>query len=73
MSQRQRALAILALAMVLSMTTWFSASAVLPTLRALWQLDLPTYEPGAGTCPRCVAGDPLHAPGSTGTGTAAGA
>ena len=39
MSQRQRALATLALAMVLSMTTWFSASAVLPTLRALWQLS----------------------------------
>jgi orotate phosphoribosyltransferase len=36
-------------------------------LRALWQLDLPTYEPGE-TCPRCVAGDPLVAPGSTGTG-----
>ena len=28
-------------------------------LRALWQLDLPTYEPGAATCPRCAAGDPL--------------
>jgi orotate phosphoribosyltransferase len=40
-------------------------------LRALWQLDLPTYEPGAATCPRCAAGDPLHVPGST--GTAAGA
>jgi orotate phosphoribosyltransferase len=36
-------------------------------LRALWQLDLPTYEPGPATCPRCAAGDPLHAPGSTGT------
>jgi orotate phosphoribosyltransferase len=35
-------------------------------LRALWQLDLPTYEPGADTCPRCAAGDPLYAPGSTG-------
>ncbi|MEX2184111.1 MAG: orotate phosphoribosyltransferase [Chloroflexota bacterium] len=42
-------------------------------LRALWQLDLPTYEPGSGTCPRCAAGDPLVAPGSTGTGPAAGA
>lgn len=39
MSPRGRALAILALAMVLSMTTWFSASAVLPTLRSLWQLS----------------------------------
>ena len=36
-------------------------------LRALWQLDLPTYGPGEG-CPRCAAGDPLVAPGSTGTG-----
>lgn len=40
-------------------------------LRSLWQLDLPTYEPGAATCPRCAAGDPLHAPGSTGTSTGA--
>ena len=38
-------------------------------LRSLWQLDLPTYEPGPGTCPRCADGLPLHAPGSTGTGT----
>jgi orotate phosphoribosyltransferase len=36
-------------------------------LRALWQLDLPTYEPGAATCPRCADGTPLYAPGSTGT------
>ena len=36
-------------------------------LRALWQLDLPTYEPAESTCPRCAAGDPLQAPGSTGT------
>ena len=36
-------------------------------LRALWQLDLPTYEPGPATCPRCAAGDPLHVPGSSGT------
>lgn len=35
-------------------------------LRALWQLDLPTYEAGSDTCPRCAAGDPLYAPGSTG-------
>jgi orotate phosphoribosyltransferase len=39
-------------------------------LRSLWQLDLPTYEPGAATCPRCADGTPLHAPGSTGTGQA---
>jgi orotate phosphoribosyltransferase len=36
-------------------------------LRSLWQLDLPTWEPGPDTCPRCAAGDPIHAPGSTGT------
>ena len=42
-------------------------------LRALWQLDLPTYEPGAATCPRCAAGDPVYAPGSTGTGGGAAA
>ena len=40
-------------------------------LNALWILDLPTYEPGSGTCPRCAAGEPIHAPGSTGTGPAA--
>ena len=38
-------------------------------LRSLWRLDLPTYEPGAATCPRCADGTPVHAPGSTGTGT----
>ena len=32
-------------------------------LRSLWQLDLPTYEPGPATCPRCADGTPLHAPG----------
>jgi orotate phosphoribosyltransferase len=36
-------------------------------LRSLWQLDLPTFEPGPATCPRCAADDPLIAPGSTGT------
>ena len=36
-------------------------------LRSLWQLDLPTYGPGTGTCPRCTAGDRLYAPGSSGT------
>ena len=35
-------------------------------LSALWQLQLPTYEPGPDTCPACKAGVPLHAPGSTG-------
>jgi orotate phosphoribosyltransferase len=37
-------------------------------LRALWQLDLPTYQPGLATCPRCADGTPLQTPGSTGTG-----
>jgi orotate phosphoribosyltransferase len=35
-------------------------------LSALWILDLPTYEPGADVCPHCAAGEPIHAPGSTG-------
>ena len=37
-------------------------------LRSLWQLDLPTYEPGPESCPLCADGTPLHTPGSTGTG-----
>ena len=37
-------------------------------VRSLWQLDLPTYEPGPATCPRCADGTPLHTPGSAGTG-----
>ena len=32
----------------------------------LWQLEIPTFDPGADTCPGCAAGTPLHAPGSTG-------
>jgi MFS family permease len=36
---RWRALALLAAALVLSMTTWFSASAVVPQLRAEWGLS----------------------------------
>ena len=40
-------------------------------LRALWQLDLPTYEPGSATCPCCADGVPLQAPGSGGTGVVA--
>ena len=39
-------------------------------LRPLWQLQLPTYDPGPETCPACAAGIPLHAPGSTGTAAA---
>jgi MFS family permease len=38
-SPTRRSLAILAGAMVLSMSTWFSASAVLAQLRVLWSLD----------------------------------
>jgi nitrate/nitrite transporter NarK len=36
---RWRALALLSAALVLSMTTWFSASAVVPQLRAEWDLS----------------------------------
>ncbi len=36
-------------------------------LHSLWRLALPTYEPGPDSCPRCAAGDPVQAPGSTGT------
>ena len=35
-------------------------------LRALWQLALPTFDPGPETCSACKAGVPLYAPGSTG-------
>jgi orotate phosphoribosyltransferase len=44
------------------------ASGRVYSLRALWQLDLPTYDPGPDTCPLCAERVPLHAPGSTGTG-----
>ncbi len=46
------------------------ASGRIYPLRALWELDLPSYEPGSDTCPKCADGLPLHAPGSTGTGIA---
>ncbi len=39
-------------------------------LRALWRLELPTWEPGAAGCPRCAAGEPAIKPGSGGTGMA---
>jgi orotate phosphoribosyltransferase len=42
------------------------ASGRIYPLRALWPLELPTFEPGPDTCPACKAGLPLHAPGSTG-------
>ncbi|HEX5013120.1 MAG TPA: orotate phosphoribosyltransferase [Candidatus Limnocylindrales bacterium] len=44
------------------------ASGRVYSIRSLWQLDLPTYEPGPDTCPLCAAEVDLHAPGSTGTG-----
>jgi orotate phosphoribosyltransferase len=37
-------------------------------LRALWAMDLATYEAGPATCPHCADGMPLYAPGSAGTG-----
>jgi orotate phosphoribosyltransferase len=40
-------------------------------VHALWTLNLPTYEPGPGTCPGCAAGQALVAPGSSGTKVAA--
>ncbi len=36
---RWRALTLLAITLVLSMSTWFSASAVIPQLKELWQLS----------------------------------
>lgn len=40
-------------------------------LRALWSMDLATYEPGDATCPRCADGTLLYAPGSTGASAGA--
>src|SRR3954447_182502 len=40
-------------------------------LSALWRLELPTYERGPETCPRCAGGEPAVKPGSSGTGMAA--
>jgi len=42
-------------------------------LRALWQLELPSYEPGAEGCPGCAAGTEATTPGSSGTEVAASA
>jgi orotate phosphoribosyltransferase len=39
-------------------------------LRSLWRLDLPTWEVGPETCPKCAAGEPIYAPGSTGAASA---
>ena len=38
-SDRWRTLALLALTLILSMSTWFSATAVIPQLDAQWQLS----------------------------------
>jgi orotate phosphoribosyltransferase len=35
-------------------------------VQGLWQLEIPTFEPGPETCPGCAAGTSLYAPGSTG-------
>ena len=35
-------------------------------VRSLWQLDVPTFEPGTASCPGCAAGRPLATPGSSG-------
>ncbi|HEY6058245.1 MAG TPA: orotate phosphoribosyltransferase [Candidatus Limnocylindrales bacterium] len=35
-------------------------------LRALWTFELPTWEAGPTTCPRCAEGLPLQVPGSGG-------
>ncbi len=35
---------------------------------SLWALDLPTYDPGAPSCPGCCADLPLESPGSKGAG-----
>jgi orotate phosphoribosyltransferase len=35
-------------------------------LHALWRLELPTWEAGPATCPKCAEGMPITAPGSTG-------
>jgi len=53
----------------LSKLTSPTTSRVYP-LRALWNLELPTYEPGGATCPRCAAGEPAIKPGAGGTGLA---
>jgi len=39
-------------------------------LRSLWRLDLPTWEPGPATCPKCADGVAIDAPGSTGAAPA---
>ncbi|MCU0484066.1 MAG: orotate phosphoribosyltransferase [Chloroflexi bacterium] len=43
-----------------------TASGRIYPLRGLWAPEIPTFDPGPGTCPGCAAGIPLYAPGSTG-------
>jgi orotate phosphoribosyltransferase len=40
-------------------------------LRALWAMDLATYQPGPAGCPLCADEVPLYAPGSTGAAVTA--
>jgi orotate phosphoribosyltransferase len=40
-------------------------------LSALWTLDVPTFQAGAGTCPRCADGTPLQVPGAAGAASRA--
>jgi len=42
-------------------------------LSALWTLDVPTYEPGAPSCPGCMQPIPLRVPGAGGVVARAGA
>ncbi len=41
-------------------------------VQGLWQLEIPTFEAGPATCPRCADGTPIYAPGSTGAATTPG-
>jgi orotate phosphoribosyltransferase len=39
-------------------------------LSALWTLEIPSFEPGADSCPACTRDIPLQIPGSSGTASA---
>ena len=39
-------------------------------LSALWTLEIPSFEPGADSCPACARDVPLQIPGSSGTASA---
>ncbi|HXR26517.1 MAG TPA: orotate phosphoribosyltransferase [Candidatus Baltobacteraceae bacterium] len=51
-----------------STTVTSTASGRSYPVAALWVLDLPTYPPGAATCPACATGLALETPGSSGAG-----